>query len=320
MSKDEKLMGRTVSVVIPVYNEELILPVLWSRLKEVCEMEPRLAEVIFIDDGSTDKTPRIIRDICKKEEKVKYIKLSRNFGHQAALSAGIDLASGDGVVLMDGDLQDRPESIPDFIREWDAGSKVVYAIRVSRRENYVKQCIFSNFYRLLALLSGIKQPLDAGIFSMVDKSVLNIVRNMPEHNRYFPGLRAFAGFEQTGLNIERDERFAGKPRVGFGGLIKLAFDAIFSFSYVPIRLISGVGLIVASIAFCFLVVIGYKKFISHVAILGWSSTLGAVLFIGGLQLVMMGILGEYLARVYEETKRRPQYIIEETLNCDTRPC
>jgi polyisoprenyl-phosphate glycosyltransferase len=303
-----------LSIVIPVLNEEKILPELWERLSLVLSTLNDPAEVIFVDDGSSDQGFSFLLDLSKKDPRVKLIRLSRNFGHQPALSAGIDHASGDAVVLMDGDLQDRPEAIPDFVKEWRAGSEVVYAVRASRKEGAVMRLAFKLFYRFIAKMSGIDLPPDAGIFGLLDRKVINVLKSMPERNRYFPGLRAYAGFGQKGIPVERDARHTGSSRVRLGGLIKLAADGIFAFSYIPIRMATGLGLLVAAGAFLFLLVIAFKKFVSHVAILGWASTLGAVLFIGGLQLVMLGIVGEYVGRIYEETKNRPYYIVSEKRN------
>jgi glycosyltransferase involved in cell wall biosynthesis len=301
--------NRKLSVVIPVFNEEKTIPELWARLDKVLSSSGMTAEVIFVDDGSSDRSADLLKQICAQDPRAKLIRLSRNFGHQPALTAGIDHASGDAIVVMDGDLQDRPEAIPDFVREWNAGAQVVYAVRTSRQENALMRVAFKAFYRLAARMSGIRLPPDAGIFGLLDRNVVNVLKSMPEHNRYFPGLRAYAGFKQAGIPVDRDARFAGSSQVRLGGLIRLALDAIFAFSYVPIRIATFVGLLVATGAFLFLLVIAFKKFISHAAILGWASTLGAVLLIGGFQLVMLGIVGEYIGRIYEEIKRRPYYVI-----------
>lgn len=305
-----------ISLVVPLFNEERTFPELWRRIDAVLSKVEEDAEIIFVDDGSTDATCSLIRALCARDPRARLVRLSRNFGHQPALTAGLDRARGDAIVLMDADLQDRPEAVAEFIREWKAGADVVYAVRSARRENVVMRVLFKSFYVLLARLSGVRQPLDAGVFSLVDRKVARILKSMPERNRYFPGLRAYAGFKQVGVPVERDARFAGEPRVGLRGLLKLALDAVFSFSYIPIRIVTCIGLVVALGAFAFLVVIFYKKFVSHAAILGWPSTLGALLLLGGLQLVMLGVVGEYVARIYDETKRRPYYVVAEQVNFD----
>ena len=305
---------KTISVVVPLFNEAAILDELWSRLSAVLDGLAMEAEVIFVDDGSSDETPTLLKALCEKDKRVRRIKLSRNFGHQCALTAGIDHTSGDAVVLMDGDLQDKPEAIHDFVRKWKEGFEVVYAIRATRQESAIMRMGFKSFYGLLTRMSGISQPVDAGIFCLIDRRVVDLLKSMPERNRYFPGLRAYAGFSQTGIAVDRDPRFAGTPRVGLVGLVKLALDGIISFSYVPIRLVTFTGLAVATMAFGYVGVIMYKKFISHVAIPGWSSQLTAILFLGGLQLITLGIVGEYIGRIYEEVKQRPYYIVAEKQN------
>jgi dolichol-phosphate mannosyltransferase len=217
---------------------------------------------------------------------------------------------------MDGDLQDRPEAIPDLVGEWRSGAEVVYALRVKRKEGALKRAGFWGFYSLLSRLSGVPQPPGAGIFCLLDRKVLEVLKSMPEHNRYFPGLRAYAGFTQRGIEVERDARFSGTPRVSPLGLVRLALDGIISFSYVPIRLVTLTGLAVAAAAFFFMCVVLYKKLVSHQAILGWASTLVAILFLGATQIITLGIVGEYIGRIYEEVKARPYYIVKERRNFD----
>ncbi len=306
--------NKNITVVVPLFNEEGSISELWNRLLAVLESVKCGWNIVFVDDGSRDHTREAVEAICQKDQRVKLIALSRNFGHQGALSAGIDHAGGDAVILMDGDLQDKPEAIPQFIEAWQSGAEVAYAVRSSRQEPFLKRILFDLFYRMLAGMSGIKQPLNAGIFGLIDRRVLDVIRDMGEHNRYFPGLRAYAGFKQVGVKVDRDARFAGKPRVGLKGLIKLAFDAIFSFSLVPIRLATMTGVLVAMGSFLYLLFVLYHKLITGQAIPGWTSILGAVLFIGGLQLIMLGIVGEYIGRIYEETKKRPQYVVSEKIN------
>lgn len=304
----------SLTVVIPVFNEEQNLPELFSRLLPVLDGLSYSVGMLFVDDGSSDQSADLIKKKLAEDPRIQLIQLSRNFGHQAALAAGVDFAVGDALILMDADLQDKPEAIPSFLEAWEAGANVVYAIRTSRQESGIKAWCFTGFYRLLRVVSGIHQPPDAGIFGLVDRKVVNEIKGMKEHNRYFPGLRAYAGFEQVGVEVDRDARFDGSPRVGLKGLVKLAFDALFSFSFVPLRIISAVGVLVAFGSFLYILRISYEKYISHTAISGWPSILGAVLFIGGLQLVMLGIVGEYVGRIYEETKQRKLYIVKNTVN------
>jgi len=305
-----------LSIVIPVFNEESILDELWSRLHAVINESPHEIKVLFVDDGSADQTAEKIIQLSEAHAMVQYVGLSRNFGHQAALNAGIHLAEGDAVILMDGDLQDQPEVIPDFIKAWEEGADVVYAIRGERKESAWLRPLFRGFYRLLSGVSGIDQPIDAGIFGLLDRRVVEVIKAMPEKNRYFPGLRAYAGFKQQGIRVDRDARLAGETRVGLRGLFKLGFDAIFAFSYLPIRLMTALGMAVALAAFAYFAVVMYHKFFSGKAIAGWASILGAVLFFGGLQLMMLGLVGEYIARIYEETKRRPSFVIKTSRNLE----
>jgi polyisoprenyl-phosphate glycosyltransferase len=303
-----------LSVVIPIFNEEASLPELTKRLGQVLSGVNLEAEVILVDDGSADRSPELIRDVCGRDRRFKMLRLSRNFGHQPALSAGLDNASGDAVVLMDGDLQDRPEAIPEFLKAWREGHDVVYAVRASRKENVLLRAAFRGFYRLLARASSIRLPVDAGIFSLLDRKVVAVLKSMPERNRYFPGLRAYAGFRQTGVSVERDARFSATSRVSLSGLVRLAVDGLVSFSYLPIRLCSFAGFAVSVVAFVIVLQVLYKKLVSHEAIPGWASTLTAILFLGGFQLIMLGVIGEYIGRVYEEVKKRPFYVIQERVN------
>ena len=304
---------KSLQIVIPLYNEIHTVPELWERLSGVCTSLGLEWSVLFVDDGSSDGTGDVLDGLGKTQANVSVLHLSRNFGHQAALTAGIDHADADAVVLMDGDLQDTPETLPRFVAIWKQGAEVVYAIRTKRKEGMVSRVAFKAFYRLLRGLSGISQPADAGIFSLLDRRVLDVIRAMPEHNRYFPGLRAFAGFRQVGLPVERGARFADEPRVGLKGLFKLAADAVFSFSYVPIRIVTWVGIFMAMASFCYLLWVLFQKFFTQAAISGWTSILGATLLLGSIQIVMLGVVGEYIARIYEETKRRPSYIVSHRI-------
>lgn len=309
--------SKTLSVVIPVFNEEASVPELWRRLSATLEKLPFGWEVIFVDDGSIDRTGALLDELAGKDARVKVVTLSRNFGHQAALAAGLDHARGDAVVLMDGDLQDRPEALAEFVKEWEKGAEVVYAVRVARQEPWPLRACFKVFYWLLARASRVRQPVDAGIFCLVDRRVADVIRAMPERNRYFPGLRAYAGFRQKGVPVERDARPDKKARVGFWGLVRLALDAIFAFSYAPIRVFTFLGLAIAACSFLFLVkVVVHKLLAPQDVVLGIASLLVAVLLLGGLQLIMLGVVGEYIGRIYEESKRRPYYVVAAKRNLD----
>jgi dolichol-phosphate mannosyltransferase len=298
-------------VVLPVFNEEATLPELWRRLSSVLRELDGPAEVLFVDDGSRDGSREVIRRLCGERRDVRGVFLSRNFGQQAALSAGLDRARGQAVIMMDADLQDPPEAILDFARKWREGWDVVYAVRELRKEGVLKRIAFASFYRVLRLVSAVPLPLDAGIFSLMDRRVVDALRRMPERHKYLSGLRAYAGFRQIGVAVERGWRYAGRPRVSLGMLITLACDGILSFSTVPLRLATVTGLCCALVSFAVAVAGLYYKYVLHERLLSWPFGLTTVFFLGGVQLVFLGILGEYLARVYDEVKRRPYYLVEQ---------
>jgi dolichol-phosphate mannosyltransferase len=311
----ERLSAGLLSIVIPVYNEERTLSELYRRLTDALRECRQIAdyEVLFINDGSTDRSRTMLIAMHATDPRIKLVTLSRNFGHQMALSAGIDHASGDVIVLMDGDLQDPPELIPTFVAEWRRGVDVVYAIRASRRETWLKRIAFAMFYRVLGHLSGTPMPLDAGIFSLMDRRVAEVLRSLPERNRYLSGLRAWAGFRQKGVPCDRDRRFADQPRQRLPRLFNLAWDALFSFSYVPLRAATVTGAMVSAGSFLVGTYALYQKLFTTNAILGWASLLVATTFLCGLILLMLGILGEYLARIYDEVKGRPRYVVADSV-------
>jgi dolichol-phosphate mannosyltransferase len=275
-------------------------------------------EILFVNDGSTDGSGGALLDFHQADLRVKVIELSRNFGHQMALSAGIDHASGDAVILMDGDLQDPPEMIPRLVEKWAQGFDVVYAVRIKRKEGFLKRMTFSAFYRLLQALSTTQMPLDAGIFSLMDRKVVDVLKAMPERNRYLTGLRAWTGFRHAGIPCERGERFAGQPRQTLSRLLKLALDGIFSFSYLPLRAATVIGVAVSLLAFLTGLYALYAKLFTTKAISGWASMLVATTLLGGLILLMLGLIGEYLARIYDEVKARPAYVIARKVGFQSR--
>lgn len=302
-----------LSVVIPIYNEDTTLPELRRRLVPALESVVPDFEVIFVDDGSSDSSPGLLATMSAEDPRLKSITLSRNFGHQTALSAGIDHASGAAVVLMDGDLQDPPELIPRLVAKWREGYDVVYAVKEKRKESVLKRAGFRLFYLLLSRLSNVRLPLDAGIFSIMDRRTVEILRSMPERNRYISGLRAYAGGRQTGIRFEREVRYSGDPRQTPAKLLRLALDALFSFSYVPLRVATYAGFATSGLAFIFLLAVLFFKLFTDKAILGWASVMSAVLFLGGVQLVTVGIIGEYIGRISDEVKGRPYYVVERKL-------
>ena len=302
----------TYSIVIPIFNEAATLLELWRQLKVVIDDLNDTCEVIFVDDGSSDDSYDKLLQLHQENPEIKLIRLSRNFGHQPALTAGIEQAAGKAVILMDGDLQDSPQAIIQFIAKWRQGYEVVYAVREKRKEFWLKRLAFVSFYRLLNFLSGMKLPIDAGIFSLMDRQVVNALCQMPERNRYLSGLRAYTGFKQTGILVERGSRYQGQPKVTLSKLFKLAFDGIFSFSTVPLKIATIFGLICAIFSFIIGMCGLYFKFILGKNLLSWAYGLTTTFFMGGIQLIFLGIIGEYIARIYDEVKQRPYYLVRDT--------
>lgn len=309
-------MKAMYSIVIPIYNEEAVLGELYRRLKAVMDALDGPAEAIFVDDGSFDGTFAMLSELSGSDPRVKVLRFSRNFGHQIAISAGIDHAGGDAVVLMDGDLQDPPEVVPSFIERWRSGYDVVYAVRKKRKENILKRAAYAVFYRLLKRLSYLDIPLDSGDFCLMDKRVVKTIRHLPERNRFVRGLRTWAGFRQVGLEYERDARFAGEPKYTFGKLVKLAYDGIFSFSTIPLRLAVYAGFTFASVAFLGGIYIIYRKLFHGIDVQGWTSIIVVSTFLGGIILMMIGVIGEYVGRIYDEVKQRPLYVIQDKIGLE----
>lgn len=301
------------SVIIPIYNEAQTIPELYTRLAAAAASLDGPVEIILVDDGSRDSSWELLCALHARDARVKVLRLSRNFGHQVALSAGLEEAKGDAVVMMDGDLQDPPELIPAMAARWKEGFAVVYTVKTSRKENPLMRLAFTSFYRVLHALSSIQIPMDAGNFSLLDRRVVDVLRAMPERNRYISGLRAWAGFPQAALTYDRDPRFAGKPRMSLGRLFNLALDGIFSFSNVPLRLAIYLGLATAALAFAGALYVVYAKIFTDRAILGWASTILSILFVGGMILVTLGVIGEYISRIYEEVKKRPLYVVRDRI-------
>jgi len=305
---------KTLDAVVPVYNEEAILPELNRRLTDTLRGLSCEWRVIYVDDGSRDGTPGLLARFADDEPRVGVVQLSRNFGQQLAISAGLSMTSADAVVLLDGDLQDPPEVIPLLLERWQEGYEVVYALKRDRKESLPKRALFSLFYRILRRLSNVDIPADAGNFSLMDRSVVDVLNRMPERDRYVSGLRAYVGGRQTGVEFERAARYAGQPRQSPIKLVRMATDAFFAFSELPLRLATIMGFIVSGIAFLVLLNVLYQKLISGEAILGWASTMTAILFLGGIQLIAVGVIGEYIGRIYNEAKGRPAWIVSRYRN------
>jgi polyisoprenyl-phosphate glycosyltransferase len=302
--------GTRVSVAIPLFNEEDGVAELLRRLGAVLDTIPGGPhEIVIVDDGSSDRTFERLDEAARSDERLVVVALSRNFGHQAALSAALDFVTGDVVIAMDGDLQDRPEAIPAMLEKHREGFDVVYAQRVKRKESWPLRLSYFLFYRLLASLADSRLPLDAGDFALMTRRVVNELRAAPEHNRYLRGLRSWVGFRQTGLIVERDERFAGETRYGPIKLLKLASDGIFSFSIVPLRAAAMLGLLAILVSTGFSLYTLYAKLFLDRTPQGFTSLMLFMSFLTGVQLFFLGVIGEYVGRIYQETKRRPLYVV-----------
>jgi polyisoprenyl-phosphate glycosyltransferase len=302
-----------VSVVVPIFNEQEVIGELRNRLIPVLEPLGSF-EVLLINDGSTDETPLIVDEICMADARLKAIHFSRNFGHQAAVTAGLRECSGRCAVVIDADLQDPPQTIQQMVDKWDNAFDVVYAVRRKREgDGWFKRSSAFVFYRLLGRLTEVEVPPDSGDFCLLDRRVLDVLNAMPERNRYLRGLRAWVGFRQTELEFDRAERFAGKTKYPFKKMVSLAFNGIFSLSKAPLRLAMyfGIGAAVMSFLLGLFFLIG-KVTGTVTVVRGWASTIVAVLFLGGVQLICIGAVGEYIGRIYDEVKQRPLYVIART--------
>ena len=311
-------MNELISIVVPMYYEEGVAGECYRRLKEVMDVAGEKYEFIFVNDGSTDKTLEIITHLSMSDSKVKVLNLSRNFGHQNAVTAGLDYATGSAVVIIDADLQDPPELIPDLIAKWRAGNDVVYAKRMQRKgETFFKLVTAKYFYRFLNMMTDIEIPKDTGDFRLIDRKVVEIFKKMPERNRFIRGMIAWVGFKQSYVEYNRDERFAGETKYPLKKMIKFALDGVFSFSSRPLKLINSLGLIsvVISVVIVLYSVIARLFGIGNIQ-LGWASIMVTIAFFSGMQLIALGIIGAYIARIYDESKDRPIYVISETLNVE----
>jgi dolichol-phosphate mannosyltransferase len=298
-----------LSVVIPVFNEEENVPVLYSRLVTVLERFQISFEIIFVDDGSSDGSLAAIQQFSTADPRIQIVELARNFGHQIAITAGLDHAQGEAVIVMDGDLQDPPEVLPQFIAKWREGHDVVYAIREQRKEGWLQRTSYAVFYRLLRHVSSIDIPLDAGDFCVMDRRVVDLLKSMPERNRFIRGIRSWVGLRQVGVPFERQKRHAGSSKYTIQRLMLLALDGLISFSYVPLRIITLLGLSVSLLSLIMAVFFFTKKLLYGLNPPGYASIIVSIFFLAGIQLITLGIIGEYVGRIFEEAKRRPLYVL-----------
>lgn len=303
-----------LSVAIPIHNEETVLPELLRRTRGVLDQIPGGPhELLFVDDGSTDGTLEILQEAAREDARIIVVSLSRNFGHQAAVTAALDHVTGDATVVMDGDLQDAPEAIPQFAARYFEGYDVVYAQRTNRKEAWPLRVCYFVFYRIMARLSNIQIPLDAGDFGLMSQRVVEQLRRMPEHHRYLRGMRSWVGFRQTGMPVERAERHSGKSKYGMLRLLKLASDGIFAFSIVPIRAAALLGTAAIGVSTLFALYAIFAKLMLHQSPKGFTALLLLVTFLSGVLLFFLGVIGEYVGRVYEESKGRPLYIVARVI-------
>ncbi|MDX1377420.1 MAG: glycosyltransferase family 2 protein [Anaerolineales bacterium] len=305
-------MKITYSVVAPIFNEKENLPELHRRVSEVMEQTGKPWELVLVDDGSTDGSTEMIRELAKKDKHVRPVIFARNFGHQIAITAGWDYARGDAVVVIDADLQDPPELILEMAEKWQEGYEVVYAVRAEREgESWFKLWTASLFYRIIFRITDVKIPLDTGDFRLMDRKVVDVLKSMRERHRFPRGMSAWVGFKQIGVEYKRAARVAGETKYPFRKMFRLAINAVTSFSYFPLQVATFVGFIAAGISILAIPVVVYLRITGSQAFFGQATTLIAVLFLGGVQLISLGILGEYIGRLYDEAKGRPLYIVRE---------
>lgn len=302
-----------ISVVVPVLNEQEVLKEFYTRLSSTLNKIDNNYEIIFIDDGSTDNSLRILEDLNGKHSNVKIVSFSRNFGHQIAISAGLEYSKGKATIVMDADLQDPPEVIVKLSEKWKEGYKVVYGIRKWRKEGFFKRLCYKFFYRLLRIISKTDIPLDAGDFCLMDRKIVDLLNSLPERARFVRGLRSWVGFPQIGIEYERDRRYSGKAKYTFPKLVGLAVDGLISFSEFPLRIAIVVGFIISFFSIVYAAYLVILRLLGKYAFLGWATLVVGIMFFGGIQLIALGILGGYIAKIFDEVKERPLYIVDKKI-------
>jgi dolichol-phosphate mannosyltransferase len=303
-----------ISFVIPLYNEAESLPVLVDRLNRFISSSELSYEVVLVDDGSSDQTEEILLQLAFSDARYQCVFLSRNYGHQIALSAGIQAARGsEALMILDGDLQDPPESFPEFYAWYKQGYDVVYSVRKTREENAIKKATYFMFYRLLKSISDIHIPIDSGDFSLISRRVADVLNQMPEESRYIRGMRSWIGFKQKGIAHERGERAHGKSKYSFRMLMKLAYNGIFNFSEIPIKFITRLGLFSVCSSAVYFVITIIRKFFYHDVPVGFTALLFAIILFGGVQLISLGVIGEYVIRIFFQVKNRPLFIVKQRI-------
>ncbi|GKU85209.1 glycosyltransferase family 2 protein [Niallia sp. NCCP-28] len=305
------------SIIIPVFNEEQVIEHTYERLKIVMDSTAETYELLFINDGSRDSTIDILKHLGETDNHIKTIDFSRNFGHQIAITAGMDYAQGDAVIIIDADLQDPPELILEMIGKWKSGYDVVYAKRTARKgETFFKKQTAALFYRTLRAMTDIEIPIDTGDFRLIDRKVCEQMQNVHERNRFVRGLVSWVGFKQTAVEYERDERYAGETKYPLKRMLKLSIDGITSFSYKPLKIANYLGAALSTIGFIYMLVVLYQKLFTTTTITGWSSIIVIQLFFSGITLMMLGVMGEYIGRIYDEAKNRPLYIVQDVYSVE----
>ena len=309
---DQSTTSPIISIVAPIYNEVATLPEFYRRVKDALQYLEHTWELVLVDDGSLDGSSEMIRDLSKQDKRVRQVIFARNFGHQIAVTAGLNFARGRAVIIMDSDLQDPPETIPDLVKKWKEGFEVVYAVREQREgESWFKLFTASLFYRLIYRITDVSIPMDVGDFRLMDRKVVDVLNQMRERHRFLRGMAAWVGFRQIGVPYRRAARYAGETKYPLKKMLKFASDAITSFSYFPLQLATYLGFISAGISILVIPVVIVLRLAGSQAFFGQATTLIAVLFLGGVQLISLGILGEYIGRLYDEAKGRPLYIVRE---------
>lgn len=306
-------MKPTFTIIAPIYNEEACIDELYRRTLDTMEKTGEPWEFILVNDGSKDRSQEMIEELARNDPRVRPVIFARNFGHQIAVTAGMDFSRGDAVIVIDADLQDPPGVILELIEKWREGYEVVYAVRKERDgETWFKKFTASSFYKLIYTITDVKIPMNTGDFRLLDRKVVNVMNSMREHDRFLRGMSSWAGFKQIGVEYHRSARFAGETKYPLKKMIKLALNAITGFSFVPLQIATWMGFIVALIAILAVPIVAIIRAVNNQAFFGQASTLLAVLFLGGIQLIGIGILGEYIGRIYEEVKNRPLYITSQT--------
>ena len=310
----------TFTVIAPIYNELENIPELYPRIRDVMDQTGEPWELILVDDGSSDGSTEVIRKLAENDSRVRPVIFARNFGHQIAVTAGVDYSRGDAVVIIDADLQDPPEVILDLIAKWREGFEVVYAVREEREgETWFKKITAALFYRLIHAITNVNIPLDTGDFRLMDQKVVAVMKQMREKHRFLRGMSAWVGFKQVGVNYKRKPRHAGTSKYPLKKMIQFALNAITSFSYFPLQLATYIGFIAAGLSVVAIPIIIILRLTTGTALLGQATTLVMVLFLGGVQLISLGIIGEYIGRIYDESKNRPLYIVAEAPEDENLP-